>query len=131
MNMTSEKSAGAILNDALNRVSNLVRGEIDLARAELNENVHSAGVAIGMLVAAAVVALTALNVLTAAVVAALTELGIPGGWSALIVGVALAVIAYAMLQKGKSDLKLSSLAPTRTAANVKRDAQTVKESYNE
>lgn len=129
--MTPDKSAGAILNDALNRVSNLVRGEIDLARAELNENVNAAGVAIGMIVAAAVVALTALNVLTAAVVAALTELGIPGGWSALIVGVILAVVAYLLLQKGKSDLKLSSLAPTRTAANLKRDAQTVKESYND
>ncbi|ARU00286.1 phage holin family protein [Yoonia vestfoldensis] len=129
--MTNEKTAGAILNEAMTRVSNLVRGEIDLARAELNENVRGAGTAIGMIVAAAVVALTALNVLTAALVAALAELGIPGGWSALIVGVALALIAYLMLQKGKSDLQLASLAPTRTAANVKRDAQTVKESYND
>jgi Na+/proline symporter len=129
--MNTDKSAGAILNDALTRVSGLVRGEFDLARAELNENLHSAGVAIGMIVGAAVVALTALNVLTAAVVAALTELGIPGGWSALIVGVVLAVIAFLMLKKGQSDLKLTSLAPTRTAANVKRDAQTVKDSYNE
>lgn len=54
-------------------------------------NIRGAGTAIGMIVAAAVVALTALNVLTAALVAALAELGIPGGWSALIVGVALAV----------------------------------------
>jgi hypothetical protein len=131
MIMTNEKTAGAILNEAMTRVSNLVRGEIDLARAELNENVRGAGTAIGMIVAAAVVALTALNVLTAALVAALAELGIPGGWSALIVGVALALIAYLMLQKGKSDLQLASLAPTRTAANVKRDAQTVKESYND
>lgn len=129
--MTNEKTAGAILNEAMTRVSNLVRGEIDLARAELNENIRGAGTAIGMIVAAAVVALTALNVLTAALVAALAELGIPGGWSALIVGVALALIAYLMLQKGKSDLQLASLAPTRTAANVKRDAQTVKESYND
>jgi hypothetical protein len=32
-----------------------------------------------------------------------------------------------MLQKGTNDLKLSSLAPTRTAKNVRRDAETVKE----
>ncbi|MDX5414201.1 MAG: phage holin family protein [Rhodobacterales bacterium] len=129
--MTTDKSASEILNDALSRISGLVRGEVDLARAEVNENLHKAAIAIGMIVGALVVALTALNVLSAALVAALTEAGIPGGWSALIVGVAFAIVAFLMLQKGKSDLKLSSLAPSRTAANVKRDAQTVKDSYND
>lgn len=129
--MTTDKSASEILNDALSRISGLVRGEVDLARAEVNENLHKAAIAIGMIVGALVIALTALNVLSAALVAALTEAGIPGGWSALIVGVAFAIVAFLMLQKGKSDLKLSSLAPSRTAANVKRDAQTVKDSYND
>ena len=77
------------------------------------------------------VALTALNVLTAALVAALTEAGVPAGWSALIVGIALAIVAYFMVSKGTNDLKLSSLAPTRTAKNVKRDAQAVKEVYDD
>jgi len=36
-----------------------------------------------------------------------------------------------MVQKGTSDLKLSSLAPTRTAKNVKRDAATMKEVYDD
>ncbi|MBV7411088.1 phage holin family protein [Maritimibacter sp. DP1N21-5] len=125
------KSAGSLLSDALAHVSSLVRSEVDLARAEVNENLKSAGVAIGMIVGAVVVALTALNILSAALVAALTEAGIPGGWSALIVGVVFAVIAYVMLQKGTNDLKLSSLAPTRTARNVKRDAQAVKEVYDD
>jgi hypothetical protein len=129
--MNTDKSAGTILNEALTRVSGLVRGEFDLARAEMNENLTSAATALGMIAGAVVLALTALNVLSAALVSALTELGISGGWAALIVGVAYAVIAYLMLQKGKSDLKLSSLAPTRTAANVRRDAETVKESYND
>lgn len=129
--MTTDKSASEILNDALARISGLVRGEFDLARAEVNENLHKAGVAIGMIVGALVIALTALNVLAAALVAALTEVGIDGGWAALIVGVVFAIVAYLMLQKGKNDLKLSSLAPSRTAQNVKRDAQTVKDSYND
>ncbi|RKF12612.1 phage holin family protein [Roseovarius spongiae] len=125
------KSTGSLLGDALTHVSSLVRNEVDLARAEIDENLKSAGVAIGMIVGAVVVALTALNVLSAALVAALTEAGIPGGWAALIVGVVFAIIAYAMLHKGSSDLKLSSLAPSRTAKNVKRDAQTVKEVYDD
>lgn len=125
------KSTGSLLGDALAHVSSLVRNEVDLARAEVNENLKSAAVAIGMIVGAVVMTLTALNVLSAALVAALTEAGIPGGWSALIVGVAFAIIAYVLLQKGTNDLKLSSLAPTRTAKNVKRDAQAVKEVYDD
>ena len=131
MSIDPNKSAGNLLNDALTHVSSLVRSEVDLARAEVNENLKTAGVAIGLIFGAGVVALTALNVLSAALVAALTEAGIPGGWSALLVGVIFAIIAYVMANKGTNDLKLSSLAPTRTAKNVKRDAQAVKEAYDD
>lgn len=129
--MSTDKTASTIVTDALSRVSALVRGEFDLARAEMNENLHNAGVAIGMIIGAIVLALTALNVLSAALVTALTEAGIPATWSAVIVGLGFAIVAYVLLQKGKSDLKLTSLAPTRTAGNIKRDAQTVKDSYND
>ncbi|OSP52955.1 phage holin family protein [Pseudoruegeria sp. SK021] len=129
--MNSEKSTGNLLSDALTQVSNLVRTEVDLARAEVNENLNHAALALGMIVGAVIVLITALNVLTAAVVAALTEAGIPAGWSALIVGGVFAIIGYMMLKKGMDTLKLSSLAPTRTAKNVKRDANAVKEAYND
>lgn len=128
--MSSEQSTSNLLSDALARIGSLVRGEVDLARSEINDNLSSAGTALGMIAAALVIALTALNVLSAALVAGLTELGIPGQWSALIVGVVFGIIAFVMLQKGTTDLKLSSLAPTRTAANVQRDAETVKDSFN-
>lgn len=127
----THKSTTGMFTDVLDHVSTLVRKEVDLARAEISENLSKAGVAIGLLVGAAVIALTALNVLSAALVAALTEAGLEAGWSALIVGVALAVIAFALMSKGLSDLKLSSLAPTRTAKNVQRDAKAVKEVYND
>ena len=131
MTTESNKSAGSLLTEALSHVSSLMRKEVDLARAEVNENLKHAGVAIGLIVGAVGVALTALNVLSAALVAALTEAGIAAGWSAVIVGVLLAIVAYVMVQKGTNDLKLSSLAPTRTAKNVKRDAATMKEVYDD
>lgn len=131
MSTEPNKSAGSLLSEALSHISSLVRNEVDLARAEVNENLKSAGVAVGLIVGALVVAITALNVLTAALVAGLTEAGIPAGWSAVIVGVILAIVAYAMVKKGTNDLQLSSLAPSRTAKNVKRDAQAMKEAYNE
>lgn len=125
------KSTGGLLSDALSHVSSLVRNEVDLARAEVSENATKAAVAVGVLVGGVVISLAALNVLTAALVAALTEAGIPAGWSALIVGVALAAVAIAMITKGMNDLKATSLAPTRTAKNVKRDAEALKKTYNE
>lgn len=131
MSTDPNKTTGGLLSDALAQVSSLVRNEVDLARAEVNENLKSAGVAIGLIVSAIMIALTALNVLSAALVAAITEAGVPAEWSALIVGVVLTVIAFVMIGKGTKDLKLSSLVPTRTAKNVQRDAQAVKEVYDD
>lgn len=120
--------AGQLLSDALSNVSSLIRNEMDLARAEVSENVNKAAVAIGLIVGAIVVALVALNVLAAALVAALTETGLEAGWASLIVGAVLGIIAFVMIGKGTHDLKLTSLAPTRTKKNVERDAAAIKES---
>ncbi|MDU9006772.1 phage holin family protein [Sedimentitalea todarodis] len=127
----ANKSAGSLLSDAMSNVSGLVRNEVDLARAEISENVTKAGVAVGLIAGAAIIALVALNVLAAALVAALTEAGIDAGWSALIVGVLLGLLAYVLINKGVNDLKLSSLAPTRTVKNVQRDAEAVKDVYDD
>ena len=126
MNDKHNESTTGLVAELMTHVTALFRKEIDLARAEIDQNAKRAGAAVGMLVAAMVIALTALNVLSAAIVAGLTELGIDAGWSALIVGVGLGVIALVLVNKGTNDLKLSSLAPTRTAENVKRDAQAIK-----
>ncbi|MCU0789603.1 MAG: phage holin family protein [Nitratireductor sp.] len=126
-----EKGAPGLVADALTHVSNLVRNEVNLARAEVSENVKSMAVAVGMLAASLVIAIVALNVLAAALVAAITNMGIDAGWSALIVGVLFAVIAFALASKGMNDLKIKNLAPTRTATNVRRDAEAVKEAYND
>lgn len=127
----ANKSASGLLTDAMANVSNLVRNEVDLARAEISDNISRAGVAVGMIAGAVVVALVALNVLAGALVAGLTEAGMDAGWAALIVGVVLAVVAYVLINKGLNDLKLSSLAPTRTVKNVQRDAEAVKDAYND
>jgi amino acid transporter len=126
-----DKGASGLVADALAHVSNLVRDEVNLARTEVTENIKSAGIAVGMLAAALVIAITALNVLSAALVAAIANLGIDAGWAALIVGVLFAIIAFMLASKGMNDLKIKNIAPTRTAKNVRRDAEAVKEAYND
>lgn len=126
------RNTANLVGDALTQVSTLVRKEVDLARTEMSENISRASTAVGLIAGAAIVALVALHVLAAALVVGLAELmGTYGEWAPLIVGLILAAVAYGMVQKGINDLKLNSLAPTRTAKNVQRDAQAVKDSVND
>ena len=125
---TENQSTMTLVREALTHVSSLVRSEVDLARTEVSENINKAVGALIALAVALVFAIVALNTLSAALVgwvATLTGLG--AGWASLIVAVVFAIIAMIFLSKGRSDLKARSLAPTRTAANVQRDANTVRE----
>lgn len=121
----------SLMRDILTHLSNLMRKEVDLARTEISENLTRAGIAVGLLVGAVVISLTALNVLSAAAVAGIANLGIAPGWASLIVGVALAAIALGLTMKGLNDLKLSSIAPSRAAENVQRDAEMIKEKIHD
>jgi hypothetical protein len=121
------RSTRGLLNEILSHTSGLLRGEIDLVRAEIQENIKQAFAAIAMLVAAVVLLLTALNVVAGALAAWLAETGIGAGWAALIVGGGLAILGIILALKGKNDVKLANLAPTRSTTNLQRDARTVKE----
>ena len=127
MSEPQDRSTPALVGDLLEHVTELVRKEIQLFRAEMSDKTTQAMVAAGSILAAVVVAITALNVLAAALVAALANAGIPGAWSAVIVGVGLAIVAFLMAKKGIDNLKASSLAPERTARAAARDVTMVKE----
>ncbi len=120
------RPTGSLLSDAINQLTRLVRGEIALAKAELAQNVRSAGLGVGLLVGALVLVFVALNVLVFALVAALGEL-IGPGWSALVVGVVVLVVAAILAMRGLNALKPENLAPSRTVRNVQADAQAIKE----
>lgn len=122
-----DRSAASLLGDLARQIPDLFRKESQLLRTELSEKTNQAFAAVGMIVGGIVLALTALNVLSAALVAALAEAGIEPGWAALIVGGALALIALALVSKGRNDLKASSLAPERTMHSVRKDAEVAKQ----
>jgi hypothetical protein len=124
---TDDRSLKDLLLDLSNNITTLFRKEIQLVRAETSEKISQVGVAVGSIAGGAVLALAALIVLLQALVIGIAEAGVPAGWASLIVGVIVAVIAYVLIHKGTSDLKASNLAPSRTVASLKRDAQVAKE----
>lgn len=124
---STSNAASSLIRDMLSHVMNLIRKEFDLARADLSENLNRAAVALGLLVGALIIALVALNVLAGALVAGIAELGLAPGWSALMVGGLMALVAAIMVAKGVRGLKRVSLAPTRMVRKMGRDADAVKQ----
>ena len=120
-------ATGTLVTDALAQLSRLLRGEVALARAEIADNIRAAGAGIVMILAAVVLALTALDLLGAALVAALAEVGVSPGWAASGIGAVFGLVALLLALKGAQALKPSNLAPSRTAKNMRRDAETMKE----
>lgn len=121
------RPTGSLLSDAINQLTRLVRGEVALAKAEVAQNLRNAAMGVGLLVGAVILVLVALNVLAVALVGALAATGLGPGWSALIVGVVILVVAALLALRGVNALKPENLAPTRTVRNVQADAQTIKE----
>lgn len=121
----------SLVSDVMRLSSDLLRKEIALAKAEVGQNLSRAGNAVGFIAVAGVIGLVTLNVLVAALVAALAETDLGPIWSAVIVGVVLALVAFILLKKGLNDLKLKSLMPTRTVDSVQRDAHAIKEAYHD
>jgi hypothetical protein len=90
-----DRSLKDLFGDLSHSVSTLFRKEIELARAETSEKVGHALGAAGSIPAGAILALAALIVLLQALVIALTELGLAPALAALIVGVVVAIVAFA------------------------------------
>ncbi|OJY48194.1 MAG: hypothetical protein BGP03_10735 [Pseudonocardia sp. 73-21] len=109
------------------QVTALVKGELELARAELTTKGKRAGVGAGLAGAGGVVALYGVGALVAAAVAALA-LVLPVWLSAVIVAVVLFVIAGVLALVGRSSLR-KAVPPVPEAAveNVQEDVSVVKE----
>jgi uncharacterized membrane protein YqjE len=115
-----------LISDALRQLSQLMRNELALAKAEVSENARNAvrgGVMIGV---AAVVALPALFVLMLSLAALLVELGLVPWLAYLITAAVGFVIAGILAAVGMSRLRADMLMPNRTINQLHRDAATMK-----
>jgi hypothetical protein len=119
-------SLGELLSQVSRDISELMRQEVELAKAELKETTTRASKGAGMLGGAGVAGHFVLLFLSLALWWALGGL-VGGGWSAVIVAVIWAIIAAILYAVGKKELKTVRGMP-RTAETVKRIPETLKPS---
>jgi Putative Actinobacterial Holin-X, holin superfamily III len=120
-----QQPIGELVKQLAEETSTLVRQELELARAEMTQKGKQAGLGLGELGGAGIVALYALGALTACFIAVLA-LAMPVWLAALIVAVVYGIIAGALAFIGRRQLQSTSLAPERTQQTVKEDVEWAK-----
>ena len=120
------ESIGSILSGLLTDLQGMVRGEIALARAEVKEDVSTAGRAAGELAAAAFLGLTGFIFLMLGATYVL-NIWMRMWIAAAIVGLVLLAIAAILGMNGKSKLSATSLKPDRTIDSVKETTEWAKQ----
>jgi uncharacterized membrane protein YqjE len=120
-----ERPIGELVKDLSSQTSTLVRQEIELARAELEQKGKQAGKGAGMLGGAAIAALLALGALTAALVALLDK-AVATWVAALIVMTLWAIVALVLAKAGQKSLKRATPPAPQTVETVKEDIQWAK-----
>jgi hypothetical protein len=117
---------GELVKQLAEETSTLVRQELELAKAEITQKGKKAGIGLGELGGAGIVALYALGALTACFIAALA-LAMPVWLAALIVTIVYGAIAGVLALVGRRQLRQSN--PTsleRTEKTVKEDVEWAK-----
>ncbi|RYV51442.1 phage holin family protein [Pengzhenrongella frigida] len=121
----SRPTVGELFSRLSAQTSDLVRAEIELAKAELAQKAKASGIGIGLFVGAAVLGFFALAVLITTAILALA-LAVPAWLAALIVAIVLLLVAGLLALVGKRSLDSASATPGRTAENVKQDVDAIK-----
>lgn len=123
-------SVGSLLSTLLNEITALVRGEAELAKAEMSEKTHQAMAGVAAIAIAGAVLLGGFLTLLAAVVLLLNEVLPPetSPWiSAVIVGGVVTLIGALMLKAGLSKVSAQGLMPNRTINSLRNDKALSKE----
>ena len=120
----SENSLGDLFSELTEDVSTLMRQEVQLAKAELQESAKTVGKGAGLLAGAGVAGHLALGFLSLAIAVALS-VWIGLGWASLIVAVIWAIIGAVLASRGKKQLQSVRGMP-QTAATVKEIPPTLK-----
>lgn len=117
-----ERSLGELFAELSRETGVLVRKEVELATTEMTAKAKVAGAHVGTVAAGGALAHAGLLVLLAAFVIGLAQLGVTPWLSAVIVSLLTMGIGYMLVNKGLSNLRRTSVAPTQTIETVKETA---------
>jgi uncharacterized membrane protein YqjE len=119
------RSTGALLQEIVSHVEEIIRSEVRLAKVELKQEAVKAGKAAGMLGAGGLIGFCALALIIGTCTAALA-IAIPV-WAALLcMGVLCGIVAAGLLSAGRARLKRVRTVPERTAQTLKDDVAWLK-----
>jgi uncharacterized protein YacL len=127
MSATDSRPVSELFADALNQLSNLMRNELQLARAEIAVKASEAMSGVGLLVGVGLFLIPALVLLLMALAAWIEELGTSSSIAHLIAGAVGLVIGGILAGIGMHRLKANSLVPKRTLEQLQRDVTAAKE----
>jgi len=121
-----ERSLGELFAELARETSTLVRQEVALARTEMIQKAAEIGRDSRTIGIGGAIAYAGFLALVAALILGLGQL-VPLWLSALIVGLVVAGVGYAVLQRGVTALKRANLAPKETIETLKEDAEWAKD----
>ena len=122
----ADASTAQLVERLSEQVSRLVRDELQLARADLTYKGKKAGLGVGLLGGAGIIALYGVGCLVAAAILGLAA-GVPYWLAALIVALVLFIIAGAAVVFGRREVQEATPpVPTETIEGVKQDVDALK-----
>lgn len=116
------ESLGTLVTGIVEDLQGIVRGEVQLAKTEIKEDVSGLGKGAALIAAGAFLGLVGFIFLMLGVTYLLNK-SLELWLSALIVGLALLIIAAIAALIGKNQLSASSLKPDQTIESIKEDQQ--------
>ena len=122
-----DRSLGELFAELIQELTTLLRQELLLARTELGQKAARVGRDIASVAIGGAVAYAGLLAIIASVIIGLADLGLPWWLSALLVGVAVALVGYFLIQRGLTALRREDLTPRQTIETLREDARFVKE----
>jgi uncharacterized membrane protein YqjE len=121
-----DPSLGELFGELSREMTDLVRGEVELAKTEMSHKASNMGKDFGLLAAGIAVAYAGFLALVAMLIIVLAH-AMPWWLAALIVGVVVAAIGGYLVYQGMENLKRTNLAPAQTLETLKEDAEWTKE----
>jgi hypothetical protein len=122
-----DRSLGQLFADLTRDLSVLVRKEFELARTEVTHGFTSIGRDAAIAGVGGALIYAGFLALMAAVILGLAKAGLDPWIAALLVGLCVVGVGAACVQKGRTGIAQTSIAPKRTVETIRDDAEWARE----